>query len=183
MQEKDTNLNYHRGAIPLSIFGDEEPESGNSSDVQDIFSHQSIPAKKSDHIASSVDSISDMISNLYSQAEQTSSIKTEHNLSESQLNLPSVVSNFDLVDNDDNDDGDDDGSWDFKDASEIGFDSKASLTSAGDAYISKSSKLKLDSYLAFYLKLKEELCFIGKNHIDGLKVFTVIICFSSEVTK
>ncbi|XP_042065032.1 uncharacterized protein LOC121808546 isoform X2 [Salvia splendens] len=175
VQEKDTNLNHHRGAIPLSIFGDEEPESGSSSDVQDIFSHQSIPAKKSDHIAGNVDSIRDMISNLYSQAEQTSSIKAEHNLSESQLNLPSVVSNSDLVDNDDNndddddDDDDDDGSWDFKDASEIGFDSKASLTSAGDAYMSKSSKLKLDGYLAFYLKLKEELYFIGKNHIDGLK--------------
>ncbi|XP_042060016.1 uncharacterized protein LOC121804510 isoform X2 [Salvia splendens] len=170
IQEKDTNLNHHRGAIPLSIFGDEEPENGSSSDVQDIFSHQSIPAKKSDHIASTVDSISDMISNLYSQAEQTSSIKTEHNLSGSQLNLPSVVSSSDLVDNDDNDDDDDDGgSWDFKDASEIGFDSQASLTSGEDAYMSKSSKLKLDSYLAFYLKLKEELCFIGKNHIDGLK--------------
>ena len=180
LQEKDTNLNHHRGVIPLSIFGDEEPESGSSSDVQDIFSHQSIPAKKSDHIASSVNSISDMISNLYSQAEQTSSLKTEHNLSESQLNPLSVVSSSDLVDNDDDDD---DGSWDFKDASGMGFDIKASLTSTGDAYMSKSSKLKLDSYLAFYLKLKEELCFIGKNHIDGLKVFTVIICFSSEVTK
>ncbi|XP_047946543.1 uncharacterized protein LOC125192909 isoform X2 [Salvia hispanica] len=165
-QEKDTNLNHHRGVIPLSIFGDEEPESGSSSDVQDIFSHQSIPAKKSDHIASSVNSISDMISNLYSQAEQTSSLKTEHNLSESQLNPLSVVSSSDLVDNDDDDD---DGSWDFKDASGMGFDIKASLTSTGDAYMSKSSKLKLDSYLAFYLKLKEELCFIGKNHIDGLK--------------
>ncbi|KAL1561901.1 hypothetical protein AAHA92_04543 [Salvia divinorum] len=162
--QKDTNLNHHRGAIPLSIFGDEEPESGSSSDAQDIFSHQSIPAKKGVHIASSVNSINDMISNLYSQAEQTS-INTEHNLSESQLNPSSVVSSSNLVDDDD----DDDGSWDFKDASEMRFGSEASLTSAVDAYMSKSSKLKLDNHLAFYLKLKEELCFIGKNHIDRLK--------------
>ncbi|XP_057763713.1 uncharacterized protein LOC130985005 isoform X2 [Salvia miltiorrhiza] len=168
IQEKDTNLNHHKGAIPLSIFGDEEPENGSSSDVQDFFFQQSIPAKRSDHIASSVNSINDMISNLYSQAEQTSSTNTEHNLIESQLNPSSVVSSSNLVD-DGGDDDDDDNSWDFKDASEVRFDSEAPLTSTGDAYMSQSSKLKLDNYLDFYSKLKEELCFVVKHHIDRMK--------------
>lgn len=118
---------------------------------------------------SNANSINDMIANLYSQAEQTS-VNTEHNLTESQLNQSSVVSSSNLVAGGGGDD--DDSSWDFKDASEMRFDSEASLTSTVDPYRSKSSKLKLDNYLDFYSKLKEELCFVIKNHIDRLKVLT-----------
>ncbi|KAH6772497.1 hypothetical protein C2S51_010901 [Perilla frutescens var. frutescens] len=165
IQEKDEKLNHHKGAIPLSIFGDEEPESGSSSsDVQDLFLHRSVSAEKSDHIASSVNSINDMISNLYSQAEKAST-NTTHNMTETQLNPSSEVSSSNLVDDDD----DDDSSWDFKDASQMRVDSEASLSSTGDTYRSISSKLKLDNYLDFYSKLKEELCFVMKHHIDRLK--------------
>lgn len=130
--------------------------------------HKSISSERSDRITGRVNSIHDMISNLYSQADQTSSTTTVHNDTQSQLNPSSVVSSSNLVDDDD----DDDSSWDFKDASPIGIDDEASHSSTGDTYRSISSKLKLDSYLGFYLKLKEELCSAVKHHIYRIKVFT-----------
>ncbi|KAI3473464.1 hypothetical protein Pfo_031392 [Paulownia fortunei] len=78
-QEKDTQLNYQKSAIPLSIFGNIEPESGGSSDVQDVFMHQSTSDKRSSHTPTAVFSINDLISSLYSQSEQTSSITLSKN--------------------------------------------------------------------------------------------------------
>lgn len=142
---------------------------------------------------SNVNSINDMMSNLYSQTEKIS-INTQLNLTESQSNPSSVVSSSDLVNGGGGGD-DDDSSWDFKDASEMRFNNEASLASMGDPYGNNSSKLKLDNYLDFYSKLKEELCFTVKHRIDRLKVLltsegqflsnslVIVIFLSSEVTK
>ncbi|KAL7157758.1 hypothetical protein ABFS83_02G098300 [Erythranthe nasuta] len=165
IQEKDTNLNYHKGAIPLSIFGNEEPESGDSSDIQDLFMHQSTSDQRNSHTPTSVISINDLISSLYSQTEQTSIVNTVQNPTETQLGLSSAASDSNIEDDEDLDDD----SWDFKDASQTIVDSAASNSSIGDTYMSISSKLKLNNYLDFYSKLKEELCFVAQFHIESLK--------------
>ncbi|KAI3472332.1 hypothetical protein Pfo_031232 [Paulownia fortunei] len=165
-QEKDTQLNYQKSAIPLSIFGNIEPESGGSSDVQDVFMHQSTSDKRSSHTPTAVFSINDLISSLYSQSEQTSSINTVQKPTKTQLSLSNAVSSSNIVNDDDHLD---DSSWDFKDASQTRVDSEVSVSSIGDTCMSISSKLKLNNCLDFYSKLKEELCFVAKCHIASLK--------------
>lgn len=122
--------------------------------------------QRHNHTATTV-SINDLISNLYIQAEQTSLINTAQNATDTQSNLSSAFSSSNVVNDDDNLD---DSSWDFKDASQMTVESEASLSSMGDTYMSVSSKLKLNSYLDFYSKLKKELCFVAKCHIENLKV-------------
>ncbi|KAL8528002.1 hypothetical protein ACS0TY_005713 [Phlomoides rotata] len=163
-QEKEAKSNYHKGAIPLSIFGNEEPESELSSDLQDVFMNQSSFERKDNHTAAKVVSINDLIFNLYSQSEQTSSINPAQNPNKTLLNLPSTVSSSNVVNDDDLLDG---SSWDFKDASQMRAESEASHSSMEDTYTSTS--VKLNSYLDLYSKLKEELCFVAKHHIECLK--------------
>ncbi|KAL0357340.1 UNVERIFIED_CONTAM: hypothetical protein Scaly_1419700 [Sesamum calycinum] len=165
-QGKDTVLNYHKGAIPLSIFGNEEPESDGSSDVQDVFTYQSTSDQRNNHTPTTVMSINDLISNLYSQTEQISSISTVQKPSKTRLSLSNAVSSPNRVNDDDHLDHD---SWDFKDASQTRFDSEASLHGVGNTDLSVSSRLKLNNHLDFYSKLKEELCFVTKCQIESLK--------------
>lgn len=128
---------------------------------------QSSFERKSNHTATKVVSINDLIFNLYSQSEQSSSINPAQNPNGTLLDLPSTVSSSNVVNDDDLLD---DSSWDFKDASEMRAESEASHSSMADGYTSISVKLKLNSYLDFYTKLKDELCFVAKHHIESLKV-------------
>ncbi|KAK4402202.1 hypothetical protein Sango_0960900 [Sesamum angolense] len=165
-QGKDTVSNYHKGAIPLSIFGNEEPEIDGSSDVQDVFTYKSTSDQRNNHTPTTVMSINDLISNLYSQTEQISSISTVQTPSKTRLSLSNAVSCPNRVNDDDHLDHD---SWDFKDASQTRFDSEASLHGVGNTDLSVSSRLKLNNHLDFYSKLKEELCFVTKCQIESLK--------------
>ncbi|XP_011087384.1 uncharacterized protein LOC105168888 isoform X2 [Sesamum indicum] len=165
-QGKDRVLNYHKGAIPLSIFGNEEPESDGSSDVQDVCTYQSTSEQRNNHTSTTVISISDLISNLYSQTEQISSISTVQTPSKTRLSLSNAVSSPNRVNDDDHLDHD---SWDFKDASQTRYDSEVSLYSVGNTHLSVSSRRKLNNHLDFYSKLKEELCFVTKCQIESLK--------------
>ncbi|KAK9293274.1 hypothetical protein L1049_021266 [Liquidambar formosana] len=70
-----------------------------------------------------------------------------------------------------NDDNDfDDSSWEFKDAV---LDAKAkdrtSVLSHGDTHQNVSTKLKVENYVDFYSKLKDESCLIALCHLDSLK--------------
>ncbi|KAG8391005.1 hypothetical protein BUALT_Bualt01G0143000 [Buddleja alternifolia] len=159
-QEKDMKSNYHVGALPLSIFGYEEPDTGGCLDVQDTFMHQSTSDQRNSHTPTTV--ISDLISSLYSQAEQTSSVNTV----EKPTTLSTAVLSSDLVNDADHLD---DNSWGFQDATQTTLDTEASLFNSGDTYLSISSKLKLSNYLDFYSILKEELCLSAKCHIESIK--------------
>lgn len=139
--------------------------------------HLSTSEQRNSHIPNTAISINDLISSLYSQAEHTSSTNTVHKSMETQLSLSNAVSSSDVVNGDDLDDGSwdfkdaedlDGGSWDFKDASQTIVDSESTISTIGDTHM--STKLKLNSYLDFYSKLKEELCFVTKFHIESLKV-------------
>lgn len=131
--------------------------------------HQSSFERKDNHTAKKVVSINDLISNLYSQIEQTSSMNPVQNPDETLLDLQSTDPISNLLNNDDLLD---DSSWDFKDASQMIGDSEASLSSMEDTYASTS--VKLNNYLDFYSKLKKELYFIAKRHIESLKVCVIV---------
>ncbi|XP_073312354.1 uncharacterized protein [Primulina huaijiensis] len=162
---KDTNSNFHRSALPMSIFGDEEPESDGFLDGRDAFVHRSISESDS-HTSKSVISINDLISSLYNQTEKTS-INTTQEPNTVELNLSSSMTSSNLGNGGDHRD---DNSSDFKDAfSQRSWDNEASLYSFGDAHLQTSSKMKLNNHLDFYSKLKEALCFVSKNHIERLK--------------
>ncbi|XP_073308327.1 uncharacterized protein [Primulina huaijiensis] len=165
---KDTNFNFHRSALPMSIFGNEEPENDDFLDAQDAFVHQS-NSESDNHTSKSVISISDLISSLYNQTEKASSLNTTQEPITFELNLSSSTTSSNLRNPNDGDHLDDT-SWDFKDVfSERSGDSEASLYNFGDARLRTSFKMKLNNHLDFYSKLKEVLCFVSKNHIKHLK--------------
>ncbi|KZV33910.1 hypothetical protein F511_26101, partial [Dorcoceras hygrometricum] len=159
-------VNLHRSALPMSIFGNEEPESNGSLDAQDSFVRQ-FNSESDNHTPKSVISINDLISSLYSQMEKPSSLNTTQEPIAVELNLSSSMTSSNL-----GSDGDhlDDASWDFKDAiSQRSGDIETSVYSFGDAHLQTSPKMKLNNHLDFYSKLKEVLCFVSKNHIEHLK--------------
>ncbi|GFP93163.1 hypothetical protein PHJA_001460600 [Phtheirospermum japonicum] len=159
--EKDTKVNYLKHGIPVNIFGNEQSENVGSSEVQDLFMHQSTDQRNS-HTSTRIISVNDLISSLYSQAEQTSFVNPVEKPAKTQLSLSDAVSRSIIVNHDD---FFDDNSWNFKDASQKRVDTEASLCSNEDA----SSKLKLNDYLDFYSRLKEELCFVAKCQLERLK--------------
>ncbi|XP_075476362.1 uncharacterized protein LOC142517794 [Primulina tabacum] len=167
-QRKDTNLNFHRSALPMSIFGNEEPENDDFLDAQDAFVHQS-NSESDNHTSKSVISTNDLISSLYNQTEKTYSLNTTQEPITVGLNLSSSTTSSNLG-NPNGGDHFDDTSWDFKDVfSERSGDSEASLYNFGDARLRTSFKMKLNNHLDFYYKLKEVLCFVSKDHIKHLK--------------
>ncbi|KAL3814695.1 hypothetical protein ACJIZ3_015963 [Penstemon smallii] len=164
IEEKNSKSNGFRGPFPLSIFGNEESKLDDSSYIEDTFVHQSTSDPKSSLTPTPVISVNDLISSLYSQAEQPS-ISSVKIPTKFELNFSNEVSSS----NQENDDDSlDDNSWDFKDAfSQTEIYNETSCNSFADPSI--SSKLKLNDCLDFYSKLKEELCLVAKCHFDSLK--------------
>ncbi|KAL2532134.1 hypothetical protein Adt_05485 [Abeliophyllum distichum] len=182
VQENETKLNNHEGALPLSIFGDEEPETSGHVDAQDDFMHQSTSNQRNGHASDSVISISDLISNLYSQAEQATSVDTVQKQTEIKFSPSDAVSNSDVMHNDDGDF--DDNTWEFTDAfSQKRNNNEASLYNVVDEHLISSSKLKLNNFVDFYYRLRNELCFIAKGHIESLKNARSTAALSSEYAK
>ncbi|KAL2491883.1 hypothetical protein Adt_27511 [Abeliophyllum distichum] len=182
VQENETKLNNHEGALPLSIFGDEEPETNGHVDAQDDFMHQSTSNQRNGHASDSVISISDLISNLYSQAEQATSVDTVQKQTEIKFSPSDAVSNSDVMHNDDGDF--DDNTWEFTDAfSQKRNNNEASLYNVVDEHLISSSKLKLNNFVDFYYRLRNELCFIAKGHIESLKNARSTAALSSEYAK
>ncbi|CAA2984413.1 Oligopeptide transporter 5 [Olea europaea subsp. europaea] len=168
VQGKETKSNNHKGALPLSIFGDEEPETNGHVDVGDAFMHQPTSYQRTGHASNSVTSVNDLISNLYSKAEQASSVDTLQKPIEIKLNPSDAVSNSDVVYNDNGDFNDN--TWEFMGASsEKRNNDEASLFSVEDDHLIGSSKLQLNNFVDFYSRLMDELCFIAEVHIERLK--------------
>ncbi|KAL6989674.1 hypothetical protein U1Q18_015425 [Sarracenia purpurea var. burkii] len=163
-QEDETASENHKGALPLSIFGDNELETDESLNVQDAFSHKTFSHSRSgmNRQGSNV-SIHDLISNLYSQAGKIPSVNNIEKNAGNGLDFSDEVLNPSLVNFDDDFD---DASWEFKDASsQIRAVEHTSLCSPGDAPKKFSAKLKLNNYVDFYCKLKDEL----SSHLDSVK--------------
>ncbi|KAB5529324.1 hypothetical protein DKX38_019405 [Salix brachista] len=158
----------HKGALPLSIFGDEEQDSNDPVSDQDISpqlsSSKPIDGVMSPHLNIS---INDLISSLYSQAEHDTAVNLCQNPSGSGLSPANVVIESNLAGN--SDDFDDD-SWEFKDASSvIRAEDQASFIGLGEPNTKYSTKIELNDCVDFFCKLKEELHFLALFHLDNLK--------------
>ncbi|CAN0914277.1 hypothetical protein LINGRAHAP2_LOCUS28458, partial [Linum grandiflorum] len=155
---KANNLTHSRstGALPLSLFGDEEK------DANDLALHEvslvriSAPkTRKENRGLSSSLSINDLISSLYNEVEQPSPVSHLHNQGEnlwgpSETVLASTSSNgIEVLDDD---------SWEFKDAS------------SSIPVEEKTSVAELPDWIELFSKLKDELCLIAYQHLDNIKV-------------
>ncbi|KAJ6775365.1 hypothetical protein OIU79_018522 [Salix purpurea] len=156
-----------KGALPLSIFGDEEEDSNDPVSYRDISSE--LPdSKPIDDIKShSINAINDLISSLYGQAEHNTALINVQNPSGNGLSPINTVMESNLAG--DNDDFDDD-SWEFKDASSgTRAEDQVSFIGLGEANTDCSSKTELNDYVDFFCKLKEELHCLALCHLDNLK--------------
>ncbi|KAJ6762763.1 hypothetical protein OIU79_023494 [Salix purpurea] len=131
----------HKGALPLSIFGDEEQDSNDPVSDQDISPQL--------------------------QAEHDTAVNLCQNPSGSGLSPANVVIESNLAGN--SDDFDDE-SWEFKDASSvIRAEDQASFIGLGEPNTKYSTKIELNDCVDFFCKLKEELHFLALCHLDNLK--------------
>lgn len=162
----EVKLENHKGALPLSLFGDGEHEIDNSLIYQDALTSNPDPTARVNAKTSprSNISINDLISSLYSQAERNSSVN--HMQSPSEDHLGSTQKGA-LIE----DDGDfDDDSWEFKGSfsRSIG-ESQTSTPADGDSHIKYSTNVEQKEYADFYSKLKDELYVVARCHLDNLK--------------
>ncbi|CAN1843313.1 hypothetical protein LINPERHAP1_LOCUS37127 [Linum perenne] len=146
------------GALPLSLFGDEE---------KDLVFHEvslpqiSAPETRNDNrVLNSSLSLNDIISSLYNEVEQTAPPASHlKNPGESngwgpgETALVSTVSNGTEMD---------DYSWEFKDASSV------PMAETEDSTI-WSSNIELPDWIDLFTKLKEELCLIAYQHLQNIK--------------
>ncbi|KAG9132697.1 hypothetical protein Leryth_020898 [Lithospermum erythrorhizon] len=145
------------GALPLSLFGDEESEV--DTNILKTYSHS--VSQRSGQSPKSAMSINDLISNLYSQAEQSSTNKfvgaTDYEAGPAiNINSEPVLDDYDF-----NED-----SWEFKDSFGNEGTSKESLEVAA---CSIPSKVTVNGYVDFYSKLQDTLNFLIKCHLENIK--------------
>ncbi|XP_059310721.1 uncharacterized protein LOC132062095 [Lycium ferocissimum] len=167
-QVKESKLENHKGALPLSIFGDEEElEIDGSSNIEDIFVPHNASYSKNDRSPDSNVSISDLISNLYSQAEHISPVRSAQVPNSISVSPQDSVSNSSLLNGEDELD---DGEWEFKDgSSEMRIYNDISLLTFEDPPQRSFFNLNLDDYLNLYSKLRNKLCYHAKCHLDDFK--------------
>ncbi|KAL7235154.1 hypothetical protein ACSBR1_018616 [Camellia fascicularis] len=179
-QGNETMSKNPKGALPLSIFGDEELETDNSLNIEDAFTYtpSSHPRNGIGSQGSNI-SIHDLLSNLYNQAEQIPSVDKTEKLTGYGLDSSDKVLDPSLVKCDDDFD---DVSWEFRDASSQTRD-QTSLHGPGEAHQKFSTKLKLNNYVDFYCKLKDKLSFVCKCHLDSLKKAQNTASLSGEDAK
>lgn len=170
IQHNEVTLNSHRQALPMSIFGEEELETGDSSVHEDIptqtaASHQINTAKSP---ASNI-SITDLISSLYSQVDQPN--ETENTSHPATTVLESDFGGDDV----------DDGSWEFKDAVSKDQD-PTSIANLEDSPKNSCTKIELDDFIDLYCKLKDESYFLALYHLDQKKKASSSATLSGEDT-
>ncbi|XP_068341825.1 uncharacterized protein [Pyrus communis] len=164
IQHNEVTLENHRRALPLSIFGDDELETDDSSIQQNISSlttasHQ-VNTNKSP--ASNL-SITDLISSLYSQVDQNTN--TIHAPKPTE-NIMDPAPTF-LESNFGGDDFDED-SWEFKDAV-TSDQNQTSIATLEDSPHDSSTKVHLDNYVDLYSKLKDETYALALYHLENKK--------------
>ncbi|PON43944.1 hypothetical protein TorRG33x02_332410 [Trema orientale] len=165
-QRNDVKSESHRKALPLSIFGDEELENDPSQAQEDVSTNKptSYPSYSTKAPGSNL-SINDLISSLYIQSENNTPVNDTPKVSENGMATTMRALESDLVDHDD--DFEDD-AWEFKDAF---LDTKAqNQTFVSHVEDSQSSaKLRLEDFVNFYSKLKDDSCFVALSHFENLK--------------
>ncbi|MBA0742488.1 hypothetical protein Gogos_015539, partial [Gossypium gossypioides] len=165
IQGNEETSKKNKGALPLSIFGDEEIESEDPLKHEDVSILKPTTTKAGLKDTRSNISINDLISSLYSQSETNTSLNPisnpENGLLSSQIDVGSSLVNGDNFDDD---------SWEFKGAvSGTGGENQNSSFSFGDSYEKYTIKTELNDYLDLYSKLTTELCFVALSHLENMK--------------
>lgn len=182
IQENEGKPVNHKGALPLSMFSYGELETDDSLNHQDFLAYRpnSNPRNDTTLQASNI-SINDLISSLYNQSEPSTSVDSAQKPSENGFSFAETVLDSDLVNG--SDDFDDD-SWEFKDAfSGAKAEDMTSAHGVDNAHQNFSTKVELKDYVDFYLKLKEESCFVALCHLDSLKKAKTDAALSGEDVK
>lgn len=176
-QRKEMNLEKKESLL-LSLFA--YPILGT-----DNYTHKEVPQNFSTSYAknsnkSSSIPINDLITSLYNEADQNTSVNQIGKASNGQINSSVVES--DLIVSDDEFD---DSSWEFKDASCRDEDKNSSSALAlGESCTTVVSRSELNECIELYCKLKDALCSIVLRHIDNLQVgrlkteFTFMLSYS-----
>ncbi|RVW53282.1 hypothetical protein CK203_100507 [Vitis vinifera] len=140
IQENEGKPVNHKGALPLSMFSYGELETDDSLNHQDFLAYKPNSNPRNDTtLQASNISINDLISMLDS----------------------------DIVNGSDDFDAD---SWEFKDAfSGAKAEDMTSAHGIDNAHQNFSTKVELKDYVDFYLKLKEESCFVALCHLTKAK--------------
>lgn len=160
-------LEKQKGALPLSIFGDMDPETDDSLAFPVVSTNGPPASKVSSNDPGSSVSIKDLISTLYSQAEQNGSVNHRDSPNDNGFGSTKQEVAPNLVDEDD---GFDDNSWEFKGAlSGSGDGNQKSVLGVQDSSNWYSTEAGMNVYEDFYSKLKDELCFVALSHLDRLK--------------
>ncbi|XP_041020761.1 uncharacterized protein LOC121262371 isoform X2 [Juglans microcarpa x Juglans regia] len=165
-ERNEIGFKNHREPLPMSIFSDGNLDLDESSILQDISSVTPISNPR-DAIKSpsSNMSINDIISSLYSQAEQSASFKHTSPASDYRMHSNTMVFESDLVNGDDDFDN---GSWDFKAAgSETRAEDRTSDIDLRDSRTTLSTALELNDCVDLYSKLKEGLVNSDDDFDDG----------------
>lgn len=161
-------------ALPLSIFGDEELDNDSSQFLNDVLTHKptSYPSYNSNKALGSSLSINDLISSLYVQAEESTSLSDTPEVSENGMPAALRPLESDILNNDDNfDDDDDEDAWEFKDAVLDTEDQNQTFATTVEDLPSKSyTNLQLKDFVDFYSKLRDDSCFVALSHFENLKV-------------
>lgn len=131
---------------------------------------------KNDRSRASNISINDLISNLYSEAEQISPVHSVQVPNSISVSPQDSVSSSNLLNGEDDLDDDE---WEFKDgSSQMNSYNDISLLTSEDPPQRSFSSLNLDNCLNLYSKLRNELCYHAKCHLDDLKVCVAYYFFN-----
>ncbi|XP_004139183.2 uncharacterized protein LOC101210593 isoform X3 [Cucumis sativus] len=177
IQKNSELLSSHHKALPLSIFGDEELETTDDFSMnQDASTFVSVTREGLDNKnPGPTVSINDLISSLYSQAENNGSIKSSPEENENGIISSPRMSHSDFGNDDDDD------SWEFKDASpDVNILDQTYATTLGDVPRRSSTKLKFDCYVDFYHKLNLVLNHVVHGLLENLKKAQSNACLSGE---
>ncbi|KAM6577749.1 hypothetical protein CsatB_029586 [Cannabis sativa] len=167
-QKNEVKLKSHE-ALPLSIFGDEELENDSSQFPKDVLMQKptSYPSYNSNKALGSNLSINDLISSLYIQAAENTSVSDTPEVSENGMPVSLRPLESDILNNDD--DFDDD-AWEFKDAVLDTQDQNQTFATHVEDLPSKSyTKLQLKDFVDFYNKLKDYSRVAALSHFENLK--------------
>ncbi|KAG8649680.1 hypothetical protein MANES_08G121600v8 [Manihot esculenta] len=167
VQGNKVRADNHKGALPLSLFGDEETEADDPVIDQDIsaqFTSDQRVGVKNPYFNIP---INDLISRLYSQAEQSTSVNREQSLSENGLDSTKTVMSSNLGNANHDFDYD---SWEFQDASAgARAEDQFSVIGLQESHTKYSTKIELNDYVELFSKLKKELYYIALCHLENLK--------------
>ncbi|KAH9612376.1 hypothetical protein KSS87_005787 [Heliosperma pusillum] len=166
-QDKPTPLNS-KEALPLSLFGDSTEETSETLNHSDeLFHKQTSNPGNAFSGQSSMVSIHDLITNLYSQAQSVQSVGSKVELAENGVHDIQEKESPSFGEDDEWDDN----SWEFKGAfREAGVGEQPSSAISGSvAHIQLEVSQNVQDYIHLYTELRNSLCFILSSQLDELQ--------------